>query len=145
MIKYVKSSRSMDKNKIEKLATEIKQFLDDNCLNGDCRIYFNGKCWDHGTEDDGMVWDETTKEYRETDERTPWKTIENINPRDYFEFAGGIISMSSEGSFYYVINPWYADFPNLYEKYQMQFEKILQKYGCYFEPGEAWNLSIYEA
>ena len=88
---------------IKRLATEIKTFLDDNFLNGDCRIYFNGMCWEHDMEDDPLTYDAESGEYLEIPERTSWKTISNINPRRYFSFANGIISMSFEGSFYYVI------------------------------------------
>ena len=130
----------MTKKKIEKLALEIRKFLDDKFLNGDCRIYFNGMCWEHGTEDEPMTWDSEKKDFIDTPNRSEWKTIEEIDPRDYFDYASGIICMSFEGSFYEVMNGYYqSDF-----KKQDEFYNLLQKHGCYYELGNAWNLSVYE-
>ena len=130
----------MTKKKIEKLARDIRKFLDDNFLNGDCRIYFNGMCWEHGTEDEPWTLDSEHKEFLELPKRTGWKVIEEIDPKDYFDYAGGVISMSFEGSFYDVVNGYYkSDF----EK-EMQFSELLGKHGCYYELGNAWNLSIFE-
>lgn len=130
----------MTKRKIEQLAREIREFLDDKFLNGDCRIYFNGMCWEHGTEDDPYTWDENGKEWLELPKRSGWNVIEEINPKDYFEYASGIICMSFEGSFYDVMNGYSkSDF-----KKQDEFYNLLQKYGCYYELGNAWNLSVYE-
>lgn len=129
----------MTKNRIEKLAMAIRDFLDNHFLNGDCRIYFNGMCWEHGTEDSMVTWDAEHEEYLEIPKRNGWKVIENINPKDFFEYAGGIVSMSFEGSFYDAMNGW-----SKYNiKMQDAFQELLGKFGCYYELGNAWNLSVY--
>lgn len=130
----------MTKKKIEQLAREIRKFLDDNFLNGDCRIYFNGMCWEHGSEDEPMTWDPDHKEWIDLPKRNGWNVIEKISPKDYFDYANGIICMSFEGGFYDVVN-FYSE--NAYKK-QDEFYNLLQKHGCYYELGNAWNLSVYE-
>ena len=127
----------MTKRKIERLAREIRKFLDDNFLNGDCRIYFNGMCWEHGKEDEPMVWDANHKEWLDLPKRNGWNVIEEINPKDYFDYANGIICMSFEGTFYDVMNG------ELWKK-QDEFHELLAKYDCYCEHGNSWNLSIYQ-
>ena len=129
------------KKKIEKIATAIREFLDEHYLNGDCRIYFNGICWEHGSEDEPMTWDKEAKDYIDVPYRTGWKTLENEDPKRYFEYATGFISMSFEGSLYDVLNGWsQRDF-----RLQDEFLTMLEKYDCYYELGNAWNLSIYES
>ena len=130
----------MTKKKIEQLAREIRKFLDDNFLNGDCRIYFNGMCWEHGSEDEPMIWDSDHKEWIDLPKRNGWNVIEKISPKDYFDYASGIICMSFEGSFYEIMNAWYE----FQFKKQNEFYEMLQKYGCHYELGNAWNLSIYQ-
>ena len=131
----------MEKQKIERLAEEIRQFLDDNFINGDCRIFFNGICWEHGAEDRQETWDTERKVFLDAPERREWKVIEGISPKDYFDHADGIISMSFEGGFYDVLNSeeWVSYIEN-----EKEFTELLKKYGCYYELGNAWNLSIYE-
>lgn len=131
----------MKKTEIKKIAKDIKSFLDEHFLNGDCRIYFNGMCWSHGEGDDPFTWDEEKKDFIDVPHRTEWKTIEDIDPKDYFDYVGPILSMSFEGGFYDVMNGWSErDF-----KLQDEFSKMLAKYGVYSELGNAWNLSLYEA
>lgn len=108
---------------IRVLATRIRDFLDEYWLAGDCRIYFNGMCWEHSVGDEG------------------WKRIVDINPKDYFEYAGGVISMSFEGILYDILNGYTNA---LGREYATKFERLLEKNGCYYEMGNSWNLSIYE-
>ena len=130
-----------NKSEIERIATAIKQFLDNNFLNGDCRIYFNGICWRHGTGDSPFTWDKEKCAYIDDKPcRTEWKTIEDINPKDYFEYANGFISMSFEGELYDVLN----GVTNFDFEMQEQFQNLLKGFGCYYELGNTWNLSIYE-
>lgn len=129
------------KKEIERIANAIKQFLDENYLNGDCRIYFNGICWDHGVGDSPFTWDNKKCVYVDDEpSRTEWKTIEDINPKDYFEYANGFISMSFEGELYDVLN----GVTNFDFEMQEQFRELLESFGCYYELGNTWNLSIYE-
>jgi len=101
--------------KMEKIALDIRKYLKEEDLWYDTRIYFNSMCFCSNTE--GGI-------------------IEDINPKDYFEYANPkTLSMSFEGPLYEVIN--YGDGGE-------GIRNILEKYGYYFELGNAWNLSIYE-
>lgn len=130
----------MTKKKIEQIAKAIQKFLDDKYLNGNCRIYYNGMALEHGSEDEAMTWDREKQDYIDVPYRTEWKVIESIDPKKYFDYASGFISMSFEGSLYDVLNGWTSrDF-----RLQDEFYKLLESFGCYYELGDAWNLSIYE-
>lgn len=108
---------------IRVLATKIRDFLDEYWIAGDCRIYFNGMCWEHSIGDEG------------------WKRIDDIDPKDYFEYAGGIISMSFEGILYDIFN----GYTNLVgQELAKKFGQLLRRYSCYYELGNSWNLSIHE-
>ena len=102
----------------EKLAFEIVELLKKNGLWCDVCIYYNGKRL--SDEADGGVKVET-----------------GMDPHDYFDYAGDILSMSFEGPLYRMINdgPWFCG-GELWE--------LFGKYGLYYELGNAWNLSAYE-
>lgn len=110
-----------NKERNEKLANEIKDWLVQNGFVIDNRIYFNGKCFDsigNGHNDDG------------------YRIIEDIKPSDYFEYANDdTVSMSFEGELYDLIN---------YEggKLLNEFNEVFSRNNCYFELGHAWNLSV---
>lgn len=82
-------------DEIEKLAIEIREFLLNNKLWIDVRIYFNGKCFSTSDRDGN-------KHYYNDSEHLI--TIEDIDPRRYFEYADGCLSMSFEGDFYSIMN-----------------------------------------
>ena len=65
---------------------------------------------------------------------------DEADPNNYFEYVRepNILSMSFEGVLYDVLNGYYGG------KKEAEFSKILEKYGLYYEIGNAWNLSIYE-
>lgn len=65
-------------------------------------------------------------------------TIEDIDPRRYFEYADGCLSMSFEGAFYSIMNN------DSSYKLEEEFSAILLKYGLYYELGNAWNLSCFD-
>lgn len=119
MLNKVQSSNN------EKTANAILKFINSKKLYGDIRIYFNEKAF-------------------EVDYQGNVKTIENINPKDYFEYANPeTVAMSFEGEFYNVINGlvyYNGGYWKLYE----QFNNLIKKYGYYFELGNAWNLSLYK-
>ena len=128
----------MTKKKIEQVAKDIREFLDSKFLNGDCRIYFNGKCWEHGAEDEPITWE--GHNLIDKPKRYGWKEIANINPKDYIDYADGIITMSFEGSFYNTLN-----YPEEYDYATVErFNDLLRAYGLCYEMGNAWNLSIYK-
>jgi hypothetical protein len=104
----------------ESLAKEVRQFLMDNELWTDVRIYFNGKAFCSNQGD-----------------------LEDEDPRAYFKYVSGddILSMSFEGDFYGCMNfncAYGADFDS---RIQMEFSDILEEYGDCYELGNAWNLT----
>lgn len=105
----------LTKIKIEKLANEIAEFLKKECmLDGTC-IYYNNKRIKNGVLENG-----------------------EFDPHDYFEYAAynHILSMSFDGEFYHMMN--YNGGIKL-----NKFNKILDKYGVYYELGYAWSLTLY--
>lgn len=113
------------------LKEAIYQFLKKNGLWSDVRIYTDGKCW--ATDDgDGRGVHVTPDCY----------LIEDIDPRDYFEYVHNphILSMSFEGSLYECLNGYAGDYGGQMES---EFSDLLAKYGLYYELGNAWNLSCY--
>lgn len=63
------------------------------------------------------------------------KIIENIQPSDYFEYANNeTLSMSFEGALYHLLN---------YQGSFNPFEQIFENHGCYYQLGNAWNLTVY--
>lgn len=102
----------------KKLANEIMDFLKENDINEDVCIYYSHE----RLNGDGTI-------------------LENVVASDYFDYANDkTISMSFEGSFYEVINYYCGGFG---ESMLEKFNKILKKYGLYYELGNAWNLSTH--
>ena len=110
---------------IEKLANEIIAFLEAYDIADAVSIYYNGD----------VVRSKT--EYKNNGEYSyAWIKTENIDPHKYFEYAAydHILSMSFEGGLYDVLN--YSGGSKM-----DKFMKIFEKYGLYYELGNAWNLS----
>lgn len=115
----------LTKELIEQFAYDVMKYLTKYQLDSDVCIYFNNKRIRHEYD-----W--------RSDNPTP-KTIieENIKPTDYFEYVNydHILSMSFEGPLYNSLN---------YTGYKEDgLHKIFEKYGVYWELGNAWNLSAY--
>lgn len=118
--------KQLTKANIEQLVDDITAFLEKHHLQSGVCIYFNNKrilC-------EGF-FDGENLAYK-------WIQEENIDPHDYFEYAAynHILSMSFEDTLYNIIN-FYGG--TLEEK----FRDIFEKYGLYFEQGNAWNLTAY--
>ena len=129
-----KAEKSDFKTEAEKCARDIIDWMIKNGLWIDNAIYVNGKRYgDYDGED--YHYDNT------------WDCVfveDNMDPRDYFEFAGDFLSMSFEGPLYEILN-YYNDFIQGYDdKMIEEFNAILAKYGKYYELGDAWNLSLYD-
>ena len=109
---------------IERLVNEIISFLEAFDIADSVSIYYNGD----------VVRSKT--EYKNRDYLYTWVKTCDVDPHKYFEYAAydHILSMSFEGGLYDVLN--YSG-GRIYEK----FMKIFEKYGLYFELGNAWNLS----
>lgn len=121
----------LTKKQIKELATEIFNWLNDNEMWVDTQIYFDGKCWST-----------SNKEHTEFcyNERKYFEY--EAEPKHYFEYVRepNILSMSFEGDLYDVLNGYAYGWTRL----EAEFRKIFEKYGLYFELGNAWNLSCYE-
>lgn len=118
----------MNAETIEKLAKEIREYLLQNELWQDVRIYFNGKAF---ATDDGRgnyAYNNPNKLF----------VIEDVEPQDYFDYCGDILSMSFEGPLYEVLNYSFGG------SLENEFAAIFKKYGCYYELGNAWNLTLYQ-
>lgn len=124
-------NKTLTKKQRKELATEIFNWLNDHEMWVDTQIYFNGKCWStmnkNGTE---FCYNE--RRYFEYE----------AEPKDYFEYVAepNILSMSFEGGLYSVLNGYMHGWVKLEE----EFRNIFEKYGVYFELGNAWNLSCYK-
>ena len=122
----------LTKKQREQLATEIFNWLNDHEMWVDTQIYFNGKCWSTSNKDHTeFCYNE--RRYFEYE----------AEPKHYFEYVRepNILSMSFEGDLYDVLNGYAYG----WVKREEEFRKIFEKYGVYFELGNAWNLSCYES
>lgn len=113
------------KQNIEQFANEIMDFLIEHGLDTDVCIYFNNK----------RICRE--RDWRDPDAKPKLVVEEDMNPFEYFEYANcnHILSMSFEGLLYEDLNYNF--------RYEDKLLKIFEKYGCYWEMGNAWNLSAY--
>ena len=107
----------LTKAHIEVMAQEIMDYLLKKGLDMDVYIYYNNKRIHNSSL--GLVVEE------------------GLSPLDYFEYVNHdhILSMSFEGALY--------DSMNYSGRGIDGFEKIFEKYGLYYELGNAWNLSAY--
>ena len=118
----------------EDMAIDIYSFCSQRHLWDDIIIYFDGKAWSSFEE-----WDS------EKGEKIGNRLYEysNKNPHDYFEYADpDTLSMSFEGDFYDVMN--YSSFEDVWADWREEFDELLAKYNCYYELGNAWNLTVVE-
>ena len=116
--------------RIESMAVEIREFLLNAGIWQDTEIYFNGKRFaSHDPVDDKYYYND----------REHLIVEENQDPRTYFEYVANehILSMAFEGPVYKMVNG-YTDTEIL-----LRFNKIFEKYGVYYELGNAWNLTCY--
>lgn len=90
----------------------------------DGRIYFNGKAWCY-------------------DSRGRKRVIEDIRASEYFEYADdALVNMTFEGPLYQVLNDYWSNkwLGQLHE----EFYALIDGFNCWYELGNAWNLTIYE-
>lgn len=118
--------------KWELLAKDIYNWCKAKGVWSDNIIYFDGKAWSDSDEWNGVKGKEIEKELYEYYDK---------NPLDYFEYANPkTLSMSFEGYLYEILNGYW---PWSY-KLEEEFMALFDKYGYYFELGNAWNLSVYQ-
>lgn len=118
---------------VETLAYEIRDFLIKHELWQDVRIYFNGKALATSDGKGNFGYNDPDKLF----------IIEDQDPRNYFDYAGDYLSMSFEGPLYDILN-CYGHFED-YNKINQQFNKLIGKYGFYYEQGYSWSLTLYPA
>lgn len=118
----------LTKANIEQLAKEIMVFLEKEEMMSGVSIYYNGKVVRAKTE-----YNDFTDTFSYS-----WETTENVDPHNYFDYAAydHILSMSFEGALYDVLN--YSG-----GRKDAEFCDIFERYGVYYEFGNAWNLSVY--
>jgi hypothetical protein len=129
-----RADRTEFKTKAEKCAEEIINWLLSKGIFDDTFVYVNGKRY--GT------YDGEGKYHYGTDSWDDVYVEDNQNPKNYFEYAGDFLSMSFEGPLYDALN--YSWEFEVYEKWAEELANICEKYGKYFELGNAWNLSLYD-
>lgn len=122
-----------NQKKAEALAKDIYNWCQKRGLWGDNIIYFNGKAWSSSKEWNGVQGKSIGDDLYE---------YEDKNPNDYFEYVNdpNILSMSFEGPLNHVLNAYVRGWVKL----ESEFMKLFEKYGLYYEMGNAWNLSAYE-
>ena len=122
------ANRTLTPKAKEKLATEVFNWLVDHEMWVDVAIYFNGKCWSTSNKE-CTEFCYNKRRYFEYE----------ADPRNHFQYVRepNILSMSFEGDLYDVLNDGWG-------KLEEEFRSIFEKYGLYFELGNAWNLSCYE-
>ena len=113
---------------IEEMAYEIRRFLLDNEIWMDVSIYFNGR----------RLSSRIGREFYYNQDVVCLE--ENINPRNYFVNTGEILCMSFEGTLYHILHYGHTREDALIRNGLYQ---IFEKYGCYHEFGNAWNLALY--
>lgn len=119
---------NMSEQIIEQLATDIFNWLVDKELWCDVNIYFNGICWSTLSQDHKEFCYYERRYFSFPDD--PHRCFEYVrNPN--------ILSMSFEGPLYHVLNGYTSG----WEKLEAEFLAIFEKYGLYYELGNAWNLT----
>ena len=120
------------------MAKEIYEWCVERGVWTDCVIYFDGKAWTNSKswgyrgEEFGSKINDNLYEY------------DGKNPCVYFEYGNpDTLSMAFDGSeMYYVMNCYWED--GIYAGWHDEFYNLIRKYGCYFELGHAWNLTVVE-
>lgn len=118
-----KANKTDFKTKPERLARDIIDYLLKKDMLEDTLIYVGGKRYFAKS----TSWDEVYVE-------------DNMNPKDYCEYAGNILSISTEGFLYDALNygfEWNSKVPD-------ELEAIFKKYGYYYEMCTSWFLTAAE-
>lgn len=117
--------KKLTKTGIEQFANEIMNYLIEHELDMNVCIYYNNKRMSNRYD------------WRNPDAPPQLVIEENMSPFNYFEYANynHILSMSFEGPLYDSLN---------YSGYAEEgLHDLFEKYGVYWELGNAWNLSAY--
>jgi hypothetical protein len=121
-IKHHKNFKTREE-KNQYVADTIKNWLLENNVGGDTRIYFNGMCY-------------SSSGYGEN---TTYKLLKNKRASDYTKYANNeTVTVTFEGDFYSIMNYNYCT------GLRDSFDELIKKLGYHYELGEAWNISLYE-
>lgn len=110
----------MEQAEINKLiADEISRYIIEQELGYDTTIYFNNLSY---VLDDNSI-----------------SVVENKKASEIFEYANDkTVSMTFEGPLYRALNGYFKSY--VYN----DIDKIVNKYGYYFEMGNSWNMALYK-
>lgn len=126
-------AKKLTKKQIEKMAKEIRQFLLDNGIWQDTRIYFNGKAF---ATDDG-------KGHYYYNDPEHLVVLEDEDPSRYVEYVGTVLTMTFEGPLCGCLN-YYNEYGAAFDdRIQQGLRNLLQRYGCFYELGYHWSLGVY--
>lgn len=123
---FQKADKTKLRTKEEKLAKDIIEFLLTHEIFDDTYIYVNGKRY--GTYDGEGHYNYGT---------SSWNNVyveEDKDPKKYCEYAGNILSISSEGFLYDAMNygfEWDTKLPD-------ELDEIFKKHGYYLEACTSW-------
>lgn len=123
---YKLADMTLLKTKAEKCAKEIIDYLLKKEMMDDTFIYVNGKRY--GTYDGKKDYNYGTNSWLKV------YVEENKDPKKYCEYAGNILSISSEGFLYDAMNygfEWDTKIPD-------EIDAILSSYGLYLEQATNW-------
>ena len=122
----------MTKETKKKLAKAIIAWCKEKEVWEDCCIYFDGKAWATWEDWNGTAGAEIAEGVFEYTDKNPKTYMEYTNP--------DTITMSFEGGLYDILNA-YADG---WVKLEAEFLAVFESFNCYYELGNAWNLSVWE-
>lgn len=120
------NTKKITKAQIDKLARELRKYLLDRKMWVDTTIYFNGKAFST---------DDRHGRYYYNDPHN-LIVLENEDPHRVTEYAGDILTMTFEGPLYDALN--YGE-PSW--RVEEELRQVFEKYGLYYELGNAWNLT----
>ena len=126
---YRKATKEEFKGKAGKLAKDIIDYLLKKEIMDDTFIYINGKRY--GTYDGEKGY------HYETNSWDDLYVEDDMEPKDYCQYAGNILSISTEGFLYDALNygfEWNTKIPD-------ELEAIFEKHGYYYEMCTNWFLT----
>lgn len=122
----MKETKKLTAEQIEALANEIREFLLAQGMWQDVEIFFNGQMY--------TTHDPITNNHYYND-RENLITVENVEPNFEYATSETPLSMAFEGPVCHML------YYNWYPAERRVFEKILQRYGLYYEFGNHWNIT----
>ena len=126
---FRKATKEEFKNKPGQLAKDIIDWLLKKEIFDDTFIYVNGKRY--GTYDGEKGYHYGTSSWNDV------YVEDNMDPKDYCQYAGNVLSISTEGFLYDALNygfEWDSKLPD-------ELDEIFKRHGYYYEMGTAWFLT----